>query len=511
MANTIQVKRGLVASLPTLAAGEFGFSTDTKQVHIGDGAANHEVVMHQLFDANTVLAANSDNTPAAVTVAEQRIVGRKTGGNITALTAAEILTLIGVESGADVTDSTNVDAAGAVMESDFNATTFLYATSDNTPQPKTPAETMAILSGDAGASFSMNSQKITSLADPTAAQDAASKAYVDSVAQGLNVHTAVGNATTANITLSGEQTIDGVLTSTSRILVKDQSSADENGIYVTAAGAWSRAADMDGDAEVAGSFVFVSAGTTLGNTGWVCTNEPESVDIGTDNITFSQFSDAGYITASKGLTKSGNDIQTEGVLEDLNTLGAASSDGEFIVATGAGAFAYESGATARTSLGLAIGSDVQAYDAELAALAGLTSASNKVPYFTGSGTADLLDFKDEDNMASDSATALASQQSIKKYVDDQIDTADTFVELTDTPANFSGAGLKVLRVNTGTTAVEFVDYASTYLDDTPVNGETAQGITSNWAFDHDAATTGTHGAGANTLLHSGSTINGGAY
>ena len=96
MANLIQIKRGLFSALPTLSAGELGFSTDTKQLHIGDGTDNHEVVMHKLFDAQTLLAAVTDDTPVAVSVGQQTVVGRITGGDIKALSIAEIRTLIGL-------------------------------------------------------------------------------------------------------------------------------------------------------------------------------------------------------------------------------------------------------------------------------------------------------------------------------------------------------------------------------------------------------------------------------
>ena len=84
-------------------------------------AYEDDVVLKSLFDAQSVLAATADNTPAAVTVAEQTFVGRKTGGNVTALTATEARTILNVEDGADVTDATNVASAGAVMESDYSA------------------------------------------------------------------------------------------------------------------------------------------------------------------------------------------------------------------------------------------------------------------------------------------------------------------------------------------------------------------------------------------------------
>ena len=106
---------------------------------------------------------------------------------------------------------------------------------------------------------------------------------------------------------------------------------------------------------------------------------------------------------------------------------AVLANGEMIVGDGTTDPVAESGSTLRTSIGVAIGSDVQAYDAELAAIAGLTSAADKVPMFSGSGSASLLDFKDEDNLSSNSATAVASQQSIKAYIDSSSpDEAATF-------------------------------------------------------------------------------------
>jgi len=84
-------------------------------------AYEEDVVLKSLFDAQSILAAVSDDTPAAVTVAEQTIIGRITGGNIDDLSATQVRTLINVEDGADVTDATNVASAGAVMESDYAA------------------------------------------------------------------------------------------------------------------------------------------------------------------------------------------------------------------------------------------------------------------------------------------------------------------------------------------------------------------------------------------------------
>lgn len=107
---------------------------------VGGGEGAEGAVLLATYNAHTILAAVTDDNPVAVTVAEQTLVGRITGGNITALSADQILTLLNVTAGAQPCDSTNVDNAGAVMNSDYNANSILIATTDNTPTVLTVEE-----------------------------------------------------------------------------------------------------------------------------------------------------------------------------------------------------------------------------------------------------------------------------------------------------------------------------------------------------------------------------------
>lgn len=139
--------------------------------------------------------------------------------------------------------------------------------------------------------------------------DAYTKTEVDSLVTGLDFKASVRVATTANITLSGTQTIDGIaVVAGDRVLVKDQSVASSNGIYVVAAGAWSRSADADSAAEVTtGMYVFVEDGAVNADSGWVLiTNAP--IAFGTTALTFAQFNGLGQVTAGAGLTKTGNTL-----------------------------------------------------------------------------------------------------------------------------------------------------------------------------------------------------------
>lgn len=164
------------------------------------------------------------------------------------------------------------------------------------------------------APVSMNAQRVTNVADPTAPTDAANKQYVDAARAGMDVKESVRLATTGNITLSGAQNIDGVAVVTgNRILVKDQGSGQQNGIYIAnTSGAWTRSPDANTATDLnSGAFTFVEEGTVNQNTGWVMITDGNIV-WDTTIMTWAQFSGVGALVAGAGLTKTGSTVDAVG-------------------------------------------------------------------------------------------------------------------------------------------------------------------------------------------------------
>jgi len=244
--------------------------------------------------AKTALSLqNVDNTSDAnkpVSTATQTALDLK--ADSTAVTA----------SLAAFTGSSNIVTLGTIATGTWNATAISASKLPTLDAITAPA-----------ANLSLNSHKIISLADPTNATDATNKQYVDAVAVGGVPHPAVAAASTANLTLSGEQTIDGVATSASRVLAKNQTAGAENGIYVTAAGAWTRATDADTGAEIAGS-VFVSGGTVNAATTWGVTT-PQPITINTTAVAYT-------ITGSNTIYSAGTGLQLVGSQFSLATMAA---------------------------------------------------------------------------------------------------------------------------------------------------------------------------------------------
>lgn len=329
----IQVRRGTLAQWNAAASvagqgilyqGEIGYETDTGRFKVGDGSTAwsslaYASVLPSSFTAGSGISLTQGTNGSTLTISLSNpnillsnITDLTTSARNFLLTpsSANLATLVTDETGTGaLVFSNNPTISGLAVSGNLTVSGSGLVASNindfNTAVRTNRLDQMSAPSAD----VSLNNYKITNLATPSGDNDAANKAYVDAARSGLDVKQSVRAATTANITLSGAQTVDDVvLVAGDRILVKNQDTASQNGIYIVAAGAWSRSADADSDAKVtAGMFTFVEEGSTNADSGWVLTTN-NTISLGITSLSFAQFSGAGQIVAGAGLTKSGNTI-----------------------------------------------------------------------------------------------------------------------------------------------------------------------------------------------------------
>lgn len=340
-----EVLYGTLAGRPAAGtAGRLYYATDNYLLYFDDGSTWTQVNNFGSVTAQTSYGASSGNgtstnfaradhthgTPPLTGVTPQALpIGANGAVGTGSAPARE-------DHVHEMPDFGNVAAQTSFGASSANGSSVDLARADHThgtPVHDNAAHSLINLSALAvpTADVSFANYKITNLATPLSAADAATKQYVDDVAQGLNIHAASYAATTVNLnatysngssgvgatlTNAGTQaafSTDGVSPSLNdRILVKNQTTTSQNGIYtLTTVGSGStnwvltRATDFDTAAEIAGGdFTFVDNGTTLANTGWVQVDEVTTV--GTDPIVWQQFSGAGTYVAGDGLLLTGN-------------------------------------------------------------------------------------------------------------------------------------------------------------------------------------------------------------
>jgi hypothetical protein len=365
MANTIRIKRrtsGNGGPPSTLGVGELAYNEMDATLYIGTYNNNAPLVVAvagsgeylRLSNINQTIAGiktfsggllysgtinTSDSSTQVATTAWVKSLGYSTGaGTVTAVTgtspvvssggttpAISLASSYGDTQNPYGSKSTNLFLASpngssgvptfrGIAANDVPEITASKISNFDTQVRTSRLNQMAAPTAD----VSFNSHKITGLATPTADSDAANKLYVDSVVQGLHPKQAVRAATTTNIaTLSGALTIDGVsLVAGNRVLVKDQTTASQNGIYVVASGAWTRSTDADIWDELISAYVFVQEGAQNQDIGFICTVDSGGT-LGTNPVTFAQFTGAGNISAGDGLTQSGTVLNVGGTVNRI--------------------------------------------------------------------------------------------------------------------------------------------------------------------------------------------------
>ena len=285
------------------AAGALAYSGGRIQIGNGSAAVSTALSTDTITVGSTAITIGGTATTIAglSSVTSTTFVGALTGNASTATTLQTARTINGTSF--DGSANITVTAAAGTLTGSTLA-------SGVTASSLTSVGTLTGL--NMGGNIAMGTNKITGLGEPTSGTDAATKNYVDAAVVGIDWKPSVRAASTVNATLSSAfangSVVDGVTLSTGdRILIKNQTTGSENGIYVVnASGAPTRSSDADTSAEVTGGFaVFIEEGTLNADTGYVLTNNG-AVTLGTTALTFTQFSGTGTYTNGTGITLTGN-------------------------------------------------------------------------------------------------------------------------------------------------------------------------------------------------------------
>ena len=303
-ASTQNIATALSVAAESGTTDTVNLLTDTLTFAAGEG-------IDTVVTNNTITISGEDATSANKGVASFNATDFTVTSGAVTVNAERVEDIVGnLILGGTGIDATYTDGAGTLsIDIDSTVTT---NSGTQTLTNKTLSTGISL-----SASLDANSNKVINLATPTSSTDAANKAYVDSVSQGLDVKQSVRVSTTANIDLStgleASDVIDGVtLVAGNRVLVKHQTSGADNGLYVVqSSGAAVRADDANVSSEVtAGFFTFVEEGTLYGNTGWVLTTD-NPITLGSTALTFTQFSGTGTFTAGSGLTLNGTEFSVD--------------------------------------------------------------------------------------------------------------------------------------------------------------------------------------------------------